>query len=191
MPIAKLVSADGPIRIYYELHGRVTTNRDDFSYSKAAGTRMDHRREPSSLDSASETDVELGRVKGAIDSAAVADRRVDTGKKIVNDNQQSRVEHSTGVNGKPGSIEMTDMSGKARNVQSCARAIDMADNNRMADEGSPAANTLDVNSVSAATPEDAAAADRGFREGQHIIQMPHEDAADASSRCMVSSNATL
>lgn len=79
MPIAKLVSSDGPIDIYYELHGAVQTARDDFSSSPAAQEQQQQR----ALDEASEADPALQRVKHAVDDAAAADATADAGRTAI------------------------------------------------------------------------------------------------------------
>lgn len=174
MPIAKLVSTDGPVDIYYELQGRISTNRDDFSYSKAAQNARKYEKEPSSLSSAAETDPELGRVKGAIDSAAAADRRADTGKRMLA-NQGSRASQMNGNLLQGASIELTDMSGKGK------PAVQPTNSAVLAKDGtSPDANGHSQ-SPTAGT-ESETSQEAGVREGEHIIQMPHEDTTEASSR---------
>jgi hypothetical protein len=114
MPIAKLVSSDGPINIYYELHGRVTTMRDDLSVSNPAKKPEQPDEEQDSLSSASIVDPQLGRVKHAIDTAVAAEKRANAGKRIV-DRLRSDVRPSASATApKAGDIEMTDMSGRRR-----------------------------------------------------------------------------
>ncbi|BDA51050.1 probable non-heme bromoperoxidase BpoC at C-terminar half [Coccomyxa sp. Obi] len=168
MPIAKLVSADGPVNIYYELQGRVSTNRDDFSYSKAAQNVKEYEKEPSSLNSTAETDPELGRVKGAIDSAIAADRRADTGKRMLA-SQGSRASQMNGKSLQESSIELTDMSEKARPAVQRTSSGTSAD--PKGDSQSPTGG-----------PESVVSQQNRVREGEHVIEMPHEDTTEASSR---------
>ena len=79
MPIARLVSSDGPVDIYYELHGAVQTARDDFSSSPAAQEQQPQRP----LDEASEADPALQRVKQAVYDGAAADAVADAGRAAV------------------------------------------------------------------------------------------------------------
>ena len=80
MPIAKLISADGPIGIYYELHGRHSTTRDDMSYSKAANESSWAGKRPSSTKEAGRKDPALARTLHAVDSAVGAQQVMDRGK---------------------------------------------------------------------------------------------------------------
>ena len=186
MPIAKLVSADGPVNIYYELQGRISTNRDDFSYSKAAQNARNYEKESSSLSTTAETDPELGRVKGAIDSAAAADRRADTGKRMLA-GEGSRASQTNGKSMQGASIEMTDMSGRERPaVQPTNSAI-------CAESGTSPDAKEDFQGPTT-SPDTAVPQDNGVREGVHIIQMPHEDTTEASSRqgsCLVALHSML
>ncbi len=181
MPIAKLVSADGPVDIYYELQGRVTTNRDDYSYSEAKDGRKTYERQSSSLSSAAGTDHELGRVKDAIDSAAAADRKADTGKQMLA-SRPGRTNGLETLQPQRGSIEMTDMSGKTRPYENGVSepAAGLTEGAKHAvDQGAPGRKGGLENSK--AGPEEAVTTPNGVREGEHVIEMPHEDPAHASS----------
>ena len=80
MPIAKLVSADGPIELYYELHGRHSTTRDDMSYSKAGNDSSLAGERPSSLAEAGQKDAALSRTLHAVNSAVGAQHAADKGR---------------------------------------------------------------------------------------------------------------
>ena len=80
MPIAKLISADGSIEIYYELHGRHSTTRDDMSYSKAANESSWAGKRSSSIKEAGRKDPALARTLHAVDSAVGAQQVIDRGK---------------------------------------------------------------------------------------------------------------
>lgn len=174
MPIAKLVSADGPVDIYYELQGRISTNRDDFSYTKAAQNARKYEKEPSSLSSTAGTDPELGRVKGAVDSAAAADRRADTGKRMLA-GQSSRVSQTNGKSMQGASIELTDMSGKEKPAVQPTNSAGLTQNGTLSEAKG------DCESPTAG-PESADFRENGVREDEHVIQMPHEETTEASSR---------
>ncbi|CAL8466172.1 g5708 [Coccomyxa elongata] len=180
MPIAKLVSADGPVDIYYELQGRISTNRDDISYSKAAQNARKYEKEPSSLSSTAETDPELGRVKGAIDSAAAADRRADTGTRMLA-SQGTRASQTNGKSLQGASIELTDMSGKEKPAVQPTNIAVLAENG----------TSPDAKPSSTAGTESGMSQEAGVREGEHIIQMPHEDTTEASSRGLETVDASV
>ena len=181
MPIAKLVSADGPIDIYYELQGRDTTNRDDFSYSEAKNGCKIYDRESSSLNSTAETDPELGRVKSAIDSAAASDRKADKGKQMLA-SQQSKRNVSEATKAEPGSIELTDMSGKARPYQNGVSepASRLTNDAKHACNGA-SPDRADMSKGTSDEPEQALPTANGVRDGEHVIEMPHEDTTHAIS----------
>jgi len=120
MPIAKLISADGPIDIYYELHGRHSSTRDDMSYSKATDASRWAGKRSSSIDEAIQKDPALARTLHAVDSAVGAQQAVENGKQ---DGQVRRLQNNSSnaiavprrsTHSAAGSqIEMADMSGRS------------------------------------------------------------------------------
>jgi len=120
MPIAKLISADGPIEIYYELHGRHSTTRDDMSYSKATDASRWAGKRSSSINEAIQKDPALARTLHAVDSAVGAQQAVEKGRQ---DGQVRRLQHNSSnaiavprrstPSAAGSQIEMADMSGRS------------------------------------------------------------------------------
>ena len=120
MPIAKLISTDGPIEIYYELHGRHSTTRDDMSYSEAANASSWAGERSSSVREAGRKDPALARTLHAVDSAVGAQQTVDKGKQVtearkLNSSSSDAVSMpKRSLHSAAGSqIELADMSGRS------------------------------------------------------------------------------
>lgn len=198
MPIAKLVSSDGPISIYYELHGRISTVRDDLSVTNPC-RRIEQTEgaRQSSLSSASDTDPELGRIKHAIGSATAADKAANAGKRAVDKQRRLSSSSKPAINdSQPCSIEMTDMSARSRNGALNGK-LSSAQNGFQASANEKP--SVEANIVGRATKQkamnghsgtnepksckEASANANGIREDEYIIEMPHEDADTDHARC--------
>lgn len=211
MPIAKLVSADGPIELYYELHGRHTTTRDDMSYSQAAKESIWAGNRPSSLKAASQKDPALARTLHAVDSAVGAQQAADRGRREA-DAKKSTLPQTISSTARPppqrpipspagSQIEMADMSG--RSSPACSSMQDTTSASeapappvRLREEQPTPADTaagtpIPENNGPAglySSDEDAhssSAVPNGHANGEYVIQMPHEDLETSSSRLSI------
>ena len=207
MPIAKLVSADGPIELYYELHGRHSTTRDDMSYSRAGNESSLAGKRPSSLAEAGQKDAALSRTLHAVDSAVGAQHAADKGRHeaesrgavlpqsspiaIPAQSDSRKAQFTAGSQ-----IEMADMSGRS---SSASRSKQGTPGSSEAQASEPEPQR--TQSCVPDTPDDAApgqcragaevdnsrqdaskAVPNGHAGDSCVIQMPHEDLESEPSR---------
>ena len=205
MPIAKLISTDGPIEIYYELHGRHSTTRDDMSYSNAAAASSCAGKRSSSTKEAGQQDAALGRTLHAVDSAVGAQQAADRGRQEAESMGAvpSQSSASTAANGGPrrqvhsaagSQIEMADMSGRGSSACLCQQdALQASEPQNLDDKRSDSfagmvETALHVDKGaqngdgSTAPPREESAQLGSQANGEHVIQMPHEDMDTSPSR---------
>ena len=210
MPIAKLVSADGPIELYYELHGRHSTTRDDMSYSKAGNDSSWAAKRPSSLAEAGQKDAALSRTLHAMDSAVGAQHAADKGRREAESRgavlPQSRPiaipaqSDSRKAQLTAGSqIEMADMSGRSSNACRSKQGTPASSEAQASEPGSQRAQPCMPDTPDEAalgqcraraecnkSSEDASkAVPNGHAGDSCVIQMPHEDLETEPSRYML------
>ena len=210
MPIAKLVSADGPIELYYELHGRHSTTRDDMSYSKAGNDSSWAAERPSSLTEAGQKDAALSRTLHAVDSAVGAQHAADKGRQEAESRgavlPQSRPiaipaqSDSRKAQLTAGSqIEMADMSGRSSSACRSKQGTPASSEAQASEPDSQRAQSCIPDPPDEAAPgQRRASAERdkssedasklmpnGHAGASCAIQMPHEDLETAPSRCML------
>ena len=178
-------------------------------YSQAAKESSWAGSRPSSLKAAGQKDPALARTLHAVDSAVGAQQAADRGRREA-DAKVSTLPHSTSSGARPvpqrptsspagSQIEMADMSGRSSPACSSMQDTPLASEAPAPPvrlrEGQPtpadtAAGAPDPESNGPAglnsSDEDAnssSAVPNGHANGEHVIQMPHEDLETSSSRC--------